>query len=30
LALRLTPRGILNWNFPLNLGDTLCLVARKK
>ena len=30
LALRVTPRGILNWNFPLNLGDTLCLVARKK
>jgi len=29
-ALRVTPRGILNWNFPLNLGDTLCLVARKK
>jgi len=30
LALRVTPRGILNWNLPLNLGDTLCLVARKK
>ncbi len=29
-TLRLTPRGLLNWNFPLNLGDTLCLVARKK
>ena len=29
-ALRVTPRGLLNWNFPLNLGDTLCLVARKK
>ena len=30
LALRVTPRGLLNWNFPLNLGDTLCLVARKR
>ena len=30
LALRVTPRGLLNWNFPLNLGDTLRLVARKK
>ena len=30
LALRVAPRGILDWNFPLNLGDTLCLVARKK
>jgi SAM-dependent methyltransferase len=29
-ALRAAPRGILNWNFPLNLGDTLSLVARKK
>lgn len=30
LALRVTPGSLLNWNFPLNLGDTLCLVARKK
>jgi SAM-dependent methyltransferase len=29
-AARVTPRGVLNWNFPLNLGDTLCLVARKR
>ena len=29
-ALRVTPRGILNWTFPLNLGDTLCLGARRK
>ena len=29
-ALRATPPGLLNWSFPLNLGDTLCLVARKK
>ena len=30
LANRALPCGVLNWNFPLNLGDTLCLVARKK
>jgi SAM-dependent methyltransferase len=30
LLQRVAPRGLLNWNFPLNLGDTLCLVARKR
>jgi len=29
-ALRWTPAGFLDWSFPLNLGDTLCLVARKE
>lgn len=30
LALRVAPRAFLDWDFPLNLGDTLCLAARKK
>ena len=29
MGLRLLPAGVLNWGIPLNLLDTLCLVARK-
>ena len=28
-ALRVVPNRLLDWSFPLNLGDTLCLVAQK-
>jgi hypothetical protein len=30
LGLRLLPATVLDWGIPLNLLDTLCLVARRK